>query len=78
MVAAVGVLTWCGMCVWPRTRQKPKMDIVLTKSSDFDDIIAQETQAAGPSAGDDVADELEGGTTLGPACLQCCMNQQSW
>ncbi|BDA45923.1 Uncharacterized protein At2g34160 [Coccomyxa sp. Obi] len=43
-----------------RTRQKPKMDIVLTKSPDFDDIIAQESQTAGPSAGDDVAAELEG------------------
>ncbi|CAL8462076.1 g1607 [Coccomyxa elongata] len=43
-----------------RTRQKPKMDIVLTKSPDFDDIIAQESQAAGLSAGDDMATQLEG------------------
>ncbi|CAL8462082.1 g1613 [Coccomyxa elongata] len=40
-----------------RTRQKPKMDVVLVKSPDFDDIIAQESRA---TAGDDVAAELEG------------------
>ena len=57
MVAAMGILTWCGICLWPRTRQKAKMDIVLTKSPDFDDIIAQESQA---TAGNDVAAELEG------------------
>ena len=69
MVAAVGVLTWCGICLWPRTRQKPKMDIVLTKSPDFDDIIAQESQATGPSAGDDMATQLEGNQSL--ALLAC-------
>ncbi len=46
------------------------MDIILTKSPDFDDIIAQESQAAGPSAGDEVAAELEGNISPPPGSLQ--------
>ena len=43
-----------------RTRQKPKMDIILMKSPNFDDIIAQERQGAPGPADSEVADELEG------------------
>ncbi len=47
-----------------RTRQKPKMDIVLMKSQEFDDIIAQENQGPTGLAGEDVAAELEGASSL--------------
>ena len=41
------------------------MDIILVKSPNFDDIIAQESQgAAGPAGNDVAADELEGGQLL--------------
>lgn len=43
-----------------RTRQKPKMDIILMKSPNFDEIIAQERQGAPGPADSEVADELEG------------------
>ncbi|KAK9906773.1 hypothetical protein WJX75_007713 [Coccomyxa subellipsoidea] len=43
-----------------RTRQKPKMDIILMKSPNFDDIIAQERQGAPGPADSEVADEVEG------------------
>ncbi|EIE24354.1 hypothetical protein COCSUDRAFT_9336, partial [Coccomyxa subellipsoidea C-169] len=37
--------------------QKPKMDIILMKSPNFDDIITQESQGASGAAGSDVAEE---------------------
>eukprot|EP00884_Botryococcus_braunii_P020020 jgi/Botrbrau1/6701/Bobra.0202s0038.1 len=39
-----------------RTRQKPKMEIILTKSPEFDDLIAQEMNHANSEEADGLAD----------------------
>ncbi|GAB4822588.1 hypothetical protein N2152v2_009634 [Parachlorella kessleri] len=43
-----------------RTRQKPKMEILLTKSPQFDEIIAAEQAAAAAGEGHDEEEEEEG------------------
>lgn len=49
------------MCCTGRLRQKPKMEIVLTKSAEFDAIVAEENE---PNAADS---EEYGGNTLSAA-----------
>ena len=59
--------TVCLLSASGRTRQKPKMEILLTKSPQFDEIIAAEQAAAAAGEGHE---EEEGGEEEGDAVDQ--------